>query len=146
MIKILLALFWTFFAIAESDFFKGKTSLENPFDLRDPFEPAKQDYQIKSELSTKVAPGVYSNIPTLGRVNIKDIKVIGVLIGKERRAMLQTVGQSTGQTYVVKEGQLLGDEKAEIKAILPSGLVLVEKITNVYGEQEYLETVIPISK
>ena len=40
----------------------------------------------------------------------------------------------------------LGSNEAEIKAILPGGLILAEKVVNIYGETEYLETVIPISK
>jgi hypothetical protein len=40
----------------------------------------------------------------------------------------------------------LGANKATLRAILPGGLVLVEKNTNIYGEDEYLETVIPLSK
>ena len=39
----------------------------------------------------------------------------------------------------------LGRDNAEIKAILPGGIVVVEKIRNVYNQEEYLETIIPIS-
>jgi type IV pilus assembly protein PilP len=47
---------------------------------------------------------------------------------------------------IMKEGMKIGPDNAELKAILPGGIVLVEKIVNVYGEDEFLETVIPISK
>ena len=40
----------------------------------------------------------------------------------------------------------IGRDKIEVKAILPGGMILVEKITNIYGDDEYIETVIPISK
>ena len=40
----------------------------------------------------------------------------------------------------------IGEDGAELKAILPGGIIVVEKIVNVYGQEEYLETVIPISK
>jgi hypothetical protein len=40
----------------------------------------------------------------------------------------------------------LGPNNADIKAILPGGIILVEKVTNIYGEDEFLETVIPISE
>jgi type IV pilus assembly protein PilP len=40
----------------------------------------------------------------------------------------------------------LGENNAELRAILPGGLILVEKNINIYGEEEYLETVIPIVK
>ena len=48
-------------------------------------------------------------------------------------------------TYLLKEGMRLGLDNAEIKAILPGGIVVVEKIRNVYNQEEYLETIIPIS-
>ena len=51
-----------------------------------------------------------------------------------------------GATHTVKEGMTLGPNDAEIKAILPGGIILAEKVVNIYGETEYLETVIPISK
>ena len=47
--------------------------------------------------------------------------------------------------YYIKEGMKLGENGAEVKAILPGGIVLVEKIRNVYDQDEYLETVIPVS-
>jgi hypothetical protein len=33
----------------------------------------------------------------------------------------------------------------DVKAILPGGIILVEKIRNVYDQDEYLETVLPVS-
>ena len=35
--------------------------------------------------------------------------------------------------------------EAEVKAILPGGVVIVEKIKNIYDQDEYLETILPIS-
>ena len=49
------------------------------------------------------------------------------------------------EVFYIKEGMKLGSSGAEVKAILPGGIVLVEKIRNVYDQDEYLETVIPIS-
>lgn len=146
------------------NFFKDKTAIENPFNLRDPFKAP----QVKSETKREgrgfsvTGKGQYSNIEdaNLNTVNIADIKVVGVLIGKERRAMVNlTPGASSAsggpgaaaavkntKVVILKEGMKLGSEGAELKAILPGGIVIVEKIVNVYGEEEYLETVIPISR
>ena len=44
----------------------------------------------------------------------------------------------------LKEGMTLGTQNAVVRAILPGGIVLVEKISNVYGQEEFFETVIPI--
>jgi type IV pilus assembly protein PilP len=57
------------------------------------------------------------------------------------------VNVSGGKDVIIlKEGMKIGQDEAELKAILPGGIVLVEKIVNVYGQEEFLETVIPISK
>jgi type IV pilus assembly protein PilP len=148
------------------NFFKDKTTIENPFNLRDPFKAP----QSKSEGKTTnrgfnvTGKGQYSNIAdtNLDQISVTDIKVIGVLIGKERRAMIDVskaaaasgsspvpgggAAMSKSKVMVLKEGMKIGAEGAELKAILPGGIVLVEKIVNVYGEEEYLETVIPISR
>jgi type IV pilus assembly protein PilP len=129
-----------------SNFFRDKTKIEKPFELRDPFKAP----QSKSEKSkTKEGyftsgSGQYSNIKEESVSSVESLKVVGVLIGRERRAMVKD-GEKAG-IIILKEGMKIGDDGAELKAILPGGIILVEKIVNVYGQEEYLETVIPISK
>jgi hypothetical protein len=132
---------------AVSDFFKDKTKIEKPFELRDPFKAPS----VRAEEKGKKKPGffvnekgLYSNITEETVKSVADIKVVGVLIGRERRVMIE--GATKGKVIILKEGAKIGTEEAELKAILPGGIVLVEKIINVYGQEEYLETVIPISK
>ena len=87
--------------------------------------------------------GVFTNIPSLDRVDLSKIEIKGVFVGKNRRALAKIDGQK--HTFLINEGMKLGNEEAVVKAILPGGIVIVEKITNVYGQEEYLETIIPIS-
>jgi type IV pilus assembly protein PilP len=132
------------------NFFGDKTKIDNPFNLRDPFKAPT----IKTDASKKrrgfylSGKGQYSNISEtpLEELSVDEIKVIGVLIGKERRALVNLGGTDSKRVTILKEGMKIGPEAAELKAILPGGIVLVEKIVNVYGEEEYLETVIPISR
>lgn len=131
--------------------FKDKTAIENPIELRDPFKAPLSKSGTRRAESTgdpnyTLTNGVYSNLKDadLSTVNIQNLKVVGVLIGKERRVMVQYEGSS--EVSILKEGMKLGVDKAELKAILPGGIILVEKIINVYGQEEYLETVIPISR
>lgn len=135
-------------------FFQEKTKIDNPLELRDPFKappvkPGKKttDTSGAKHGYTRTEKGEFANIPevSLGDVDIYNLKLVGVLIGKERRAMILPRGDSR-QVVVIKEGTKLGQDNAEVKAILPGGMVLVEKIINVYGQEEYLETVIPISR
>jgi hypothetical protein len=129
-----------------SNFFRDKTKIEKPFELRDPFRaPVTKAEKAKEKSGYFVSgSGQYSNIKENSVKKIEDIKVVGVLIGRERRAMVSTGENSP--IIILKEGMKIGDEGAELKAILPGGIILVEKIVNVYGQEEYLETVIPISK
>ena len=136
-----------------NEFFEKKTKIENPLDLRDPFKSppvksSKKDSGAASQGSyIRTESGEFSNVTStkLGELDIFTIKVVGVLIGKERRAMVLPTPEAT-TPVIVKEGSKIGPDNAEVKAILPGGLVLVEKIINVYGQEEYLETVIPISR
>jgi Tfp pilus assembly protein PilP len=140
-------------AAAQSDrnaknFFKDKTKIDNPFNLRDPFKSPviKGEGKRQGRGFQVTGKGQYSNISEtpLEQLNINTLRVVGVLIGKERRAMV-TAGEK-GKVIILKEGMKIGAEGTELKAILPGGVVLVERIVNVYGEEEFLETVVPISK
>lgn len=121
--------------------------IKNPFEMRDPF---KRELRRKRR-NKKDYPGmrtVFSNVPSIDAVPLDQIKITGILIGKERRAVAKTVdsnGKVGDQSFILKEGMRLGENNAEIKAILPGGIVLVEKIRNVYDQDEYLETIIPVS-
>ena len=127
------------------DLFKGKTSINDPFSLRDPFRrPMIRKEKNNTSVLGKKQKGEYSNLKTIGKVKLEELTIVGVLIGKERRAIVK-VGKEPNP-FILKEGMRLGENNAEIKAIVPGGIILVEKVTNIYGEDEYLETVIPISK
>ncbi|MEX0798524.1 MAG: pilus assembly protein PilP [Bacteriovoracaceae bacterium] len=124
--------------------FKKLSDIEEPFELRDPFQPPKLKTRVERASTTPIQKGVFTNVPQLGQVDLDSIKITGVFIGPERRAFVKVGNEPT--TFTIKEGMTLGPNEAEIKAILPGGIILVEKVTNIYGELEYLETVIPISK
>ena len=127
-------------------FFKGKTKIENPFGLRDPFKSpirkkVKKDHLKKGRLKD----GVYTNLESIEGASLSKLKVVGIVFGKKRRAMAKFEGKAKS-TFILKEGMILGDDKAELKAILPGGVIFVEKIVNVYGQEEFLETVVPLSQ
>ncbi len=128
------------------NFFKDqKTYIKNPFELRDPFRRMGDSSKSSKKKGLKAfgENNVFTNIAPFEEVAIDKIKIVGVLLGKDRRAMAQIEGGK--ETFVLKEGMKLGVDGAEIKAILPGGIVLIEKIVNVYDQEEYLETIIPMS-
>ncbi len=135
------------------NFFKSKTYVKNPLELRDPFKRRlnkKKTIQAQSKSKNQLL-GIYSNINnSIENKPIESIRIVGVVLGKERRALAKVMEETPGQdgdtnTYYIKEGMHLGENGAEVKAILPGGIILVEKIRNVYDQDEYLETVIPVS-
>jgi Tfp pilus assembly protein PilP len=133
-------------SLKRNNIFKDKTTIDNPFELRDPFRPPiirserKEGRQDKAGLRD----GTYTNISNIGEIDIDKMRIVGVMVGKERRALARVDGKS--DVFVLREGMRLGRDNAELKAIHPGGIIFVEKLVNVYGEEEYLETVIPISQ
>ena len=125
------------------DFFKGKSDLEKPFELRDPFQQPLAGQQERDEGRSKgiILGNEFTNIAPIATTSLDQIKIVGTIVGDNRKAIAQ-IGSNN---FILEEGMKLGTEGAELKAILPAGVVLVEKITNVYGQDEYLETIIPIS-
>jgi Tfp pilus assembly protein PilP len=128
-------------------FQKAKTKIVNPLELRDPFKRKLQRMRSgKKGANRKLRDGFFSNVPSIDNVPLESIRIVGVLIGKQRRAIAKLAqGENLSkESYILKEGMTLGENSAEIKAILPGGVVLVEKIRNVYDQDEYLETVLPV--
>lgn len=118
---------------------KLKQRLKN---FRDPF---KRNIKILKKSKQKSASRTYfTNKKDQSSILIENIKITGVYLGENRRAIAQNL--SGGEPFIVKEGMLLGPDKIRVEAILPGGIVLVEKVTNVYDEVEYFETIIPITE
>ena len=129
-------------------FFKDqKTVIKNPFKLRDPFKrPFRRGARkAKKRFGGTLSGNTFSNVASIEGVALDKIKIVGVLLGENRRAIAKVDGKGN-TTYVLKEGMKVGEDDAELRAILPGGIVLVEKIRNVYDQDEYLETIIPISE
>lgn len=129
-------------------FSEDETSIKNPFKLRDPFKKRRKKSKGKRKpYANFLVNGRYSNLPSIESYAVDQIRIVGVLLGKERRAIAKVAlsdNKLGKDTYLIKEGMTLGENKAEVKAILPGGIVLVEKIRNVYDEDEYIETIIPV--
>lgn len=143
ILLILIALLLSLTVNAKlEDLFNGLTSIEKPFEMRDPFSPPK--FKRRERLRTsKKSSTVWNDSVDPSWIILEDLEIVGILTGKNRRALVKSTKNK--KIITVKEGMKLGKAGAEIKAILPGGIILVEKMTNVYGEEEYIETIIPIS-
>jgi Tfp pilus assembly protein PilP len=121
----------------------AKVSVKNALELRDPFKrPMLKSKSNKKSASKYYKGGIYTNQQTIQGTPLNKIKIVGVMLGKNRRALAKIEGNTN--IFIVQEGQVLGLDGAVVKGILPAGIVLVEKIKNVYDDFEYLETLIPI--
>src|SRR5689334_17269201 len=102
-----------------SSFFKDKTKIDNPFNLRDPFKApiSKTEGKKQGRGFTITGKGSYSNIgeTNLDQIPVETIRVVGVLIGKERRALVNS--KDNKRVIILKEGAKIGPEQAELKAI-----------------------------
>lgn len=114
--------------------------------LRDPFKSPIKKISTKKQRDAEklLRDGVYTNTVDIKKVDLNKMEIIGVLIGKERRAVAKVSGM--GGNFILKEGMKVGPNQVELKAILPGGVIFAEKLSNLYGEEEYLETVIPINE
>jgi type IV pilus assembly protein PilP len=131
------------------NFFRdNKTFIRDPFTLRDPFKRKKTKTRSDTRKFSMLQQGnTFSNIPTIGTASLDEIRIVGVLLGKDRRATAKKIAGDglSKESYILVEGMKLGENQAEIKAILPGGIVLVEKIRNVYDQDEFIETIIPVT-
>jgi Tfp pilus assembly protein PilP len=143
---------------SELDFFGGqsKTNIRNIQELRDPFrKPIVKSMQKSIQRGPRTS--FVENVPSIEGVPLGLVRIVGVLLGEERRAIAKIISTETSidesdgpvrfddETYILREGMKIGENQAEIKAILPGGIVLVEKIRNIYDQDEYLETIIPLT-
>jgi hypothetical protein len=149
---ILFGSFFLSFVMAQDtskvpDVLKGKTELKDPLGLRDPFKAPmrkKIEKPQDSKTGTLGKDNVYRNVQMdYGSIDPRNLTIVGVLVGKEKRAF----AKSGASVVVLKEGMEIGSGTSAmiLKAILPGGVVFVEKVVNVYGQEEYLETIIPIT-
>lgn len=122
------------------------SNISKLLELKDPFKsPIKKISKKKQKVEDGLLrDGVYTNIQDIKSLDVNKIEITGVLIGKERRAVARVAGAQG--SFILKEGMKLGINGVELKAILPGGVIFTEKLSNLYGEDEYLETVIPITE
>ena len=131
------------------NFFEGKTDIEDPLSLRDPFKsPVAGDGESKANvlLGSRQRDILNSRLNFLETLEPSQLSIKGIFIGENRRAIARAATKGGDSNFLLEEGMKLGKNKAEVKAILPGGIIIVEKIVNIYNQEEYLETVIPISE
>lgn len=76
--------------------FKEKSEIKDPMSLRDPFLSPKIKSKKRIRVANKIGKGMYSNVPVIGTVKLENLRIIGVVIGANRRAFVKlTQGGNT---------------------------------------------------
>lgn len=121
------------------------SSIANLKKIKDPFMIPKEKVEIlTAEKKTLKKNNIYSNELSGSELTLNNLIIVGVALGKKNRAIVKVKGKT--ETYMMTEGDLIGPDQIKLKAVLPSGVIFVEKSTNIYGTQEYFETVLPVTK
>lgn len=93
---------------------------------RDPFRP--------TTLRTKVAPRNRENLSPLERLDLGQLKIVGIIWDiKEPRAMVE---DTAGLGYTVKVGTLIGSNDGKVKAIHRNQIVIEEISADIYGQRK----------
>lgn len=129
--------------VKKKSFIEDLTNIENPIEMRDPFKkPEPKNKTVVKRKKSIISRTNLDNRPKPRGISLRNVKKInGILMGEKRRVIIN----EGGKNYILKEG-FVDKDGLELKAILPGGIIYVEKIINVYGQEEFLETVVPISK
>lgn len=144
MIKLIIV----FFVFSLNSFSASISSpdLQTGRNIRDPFKVIYKKKMGHKRARREKFTG-FSNRTTTDHLRIDRLRVTGIFLGKSPRALVKEVdGDKLSEAIIIKEGMKIGPDSVEVKAILPGGVVLVEKIINVYDEEEYLETILPLSE
>ncbi|MFG1482232.1 hypothetical protein ABMA79_14140 [Halobacteriovorax sp. HFRX-2_2] len=139
--KLILICLFSYFSFGDvsSDLSSGRN-------IRDPFK-VKYKKKMGNKKARREKFTGFSNKLTTDHLRIDRLRVTGIFLGKDARAIIKQVDdEGLSEAVIIKEGMKIGPDQVEVKAILPGGVVLVEKIINVYDEEEYLETILPLSE
>jgi type IV pilus assembly protein PilP len=102
----------------------------DPAGRRDPFMPVIQDAQSEK---------VDENLPPLQRVALTELSLIAVVWGAHGYvAMVQT---PDGHGYTIRRGTRIGQNNGVVSAITERGIIVQERITDVYGRKQEREIV-----
>ncbi|MFY9399464.1 MAG: pilus assembly protein PilP [Desulfomonilia bacterium] len=105
--------------------------------VRDPFQPFARAIQGEpSEEQGKV-------LDPLQRLSLSQIELVGVILGKEKRALIQ---ESSGIGYIVSEGTLLGENSGIITKIAQDNITVKQHFKDYMGRVNTREVILSIRK
>lgn len=108
-------------------------TLQGSLNFRDPFKKF-----------TPKDDGIRTDTPEIQRYAIESFKLVGVISGtKKNKAMLSG---PDGKLHIVTENLKIGNRKGVVKSIEPGIVKIEEKVLNILGEEEKVESSIQFNK
>lgn len=107
-------------------------SLENSLGLRDPF----------SRPAPKGGGDSGPEMSDLERFELDKFKLVGVITGPKKNKALITTPED--KMIVVSEGMAMGTRRGKVKRIYKGHLSVEEKVVNLLGQEENIETVLDL--
>lgn len=143
---IILLFFINALTVSQTEVFEEVLNIENPYDLRDPFKsPELGGGEDEVKKKTRFEGGIFTNESPGNHIPLEKLVVHAIVYSKaNKKALVKAKGERSKKLYVLKEGMKIKRQDIVLKQILPKALLFVEEITNVYGQPEYVESVIPI--
>lgn len=107
--------------------------------IRDPFLPFAGINPIESGAGGELGKG----IDPLQRLSISQIYLVGVIVGKQNRALLQ---DTSGMGYIVTEGTLVGENNGIVTKIAKDSVTVKQHFKDYMGRVSTREVVLALRK
>jgi Tfp pilus assembly protein PilP len=123
-------------AASTQNFDEANLSLETSINLRDPFSRVANRGMVENN---------EDKIPELERYELDKFSLVGIITGpKKSKALL--VADETKKLHVVSEKARIGTRGGYVKSIEPGMVTIEEKVVNLLGQEESIETVLELKK
>lgn len=103
--------------------------------LRDPFLPFETSLSADEARKNITDP--------LQRLSLSQIGIVGVIMGKEKRALIQ---EASGMGYIIKEGTLIGENSGIVTGITADGVTIKQHFKDYMGRVSTREVVLSLKK
>lgn len=103
--------------------------------LRDPFQAFETSLSAEEAKKNITDP--------LQRLSLSQIGIVGVILGKEKRALIQ---EASGMGYIVREGTLLGENSGIVTRITADGVTIKQHFKDYMGRVSTREVVLSLKK
>jgi len=124
---------------------KGQVDIVDPMEaIRQPPHSTYNSFGRRDPFLSFVKPSaeVTKGMPPLQRINVSQLKLIGVALGAGGYgAMIQT---PDGKSYPVKRGVRIGTNDGRIKEIGPKEVIIEEPYLNIFGRSDFKQVIIKL--